>query len=68
MMTDTSDQVIIEFTEEEMATLLFFADRHRRWKSKTENAEIVRQHRIIADTLKDTADTMQALIDLLKDA
>jgi hypothetical protein len=65
-MINTSDETIMEFSEEEVAVLMAFEARHRRWRMNIEESAVSRQHRIIADTLKDTVGTIQTLIEMLK--
>lgn len=66
-MFDTLNEIIAEFSEEEIATLRSFAERHRRWKSKIDNPEVIRKHRIVSETLTDAANVIQELVDLLND-
>lgn len=62
----SDNQVRRELLEEEIAKLEFFLNRHRRWKIQSDDPEIARQHRVIADTLTDTLELCNQLIEHLK--
>lgn len=62
-MQTPDEQVVIELIHEEIAKLLFFETRHRRWSMEVDNNDLARFHRKMADTLKDIAQMDQELID-----
>ena len=65
-MKTISDQVMEELLQEEIAKLMFFIDRHNRWKLQVDSTEESRQHRLIADLIKEAADaTVLVLVGIL---
>ncbi len=66
-MKTISDQIIEELLQEEIATLMFFIDRHNRWKIKGANTEESRHHRVIADLIKEAAEADHGLLEFIKD-
>ncbi len=66
-MKTISDQVMEELLQEEIAKLMFFIDRHNRWKLQVDSTEESRQHRLIADLIKEAADADHELLEQLKD-
>ncbi len=62
----TDNQLKRELLEEEIAKLEFILSRHRRWKIQSDDPEISRQHRVIADSLTDVLNLCNRLINDLK--
>jgi len=63
---DNTNQLRFELIEEEIGKIEFLIERHRRWKKDSENPDVAKQHRIIADSLADVKELCIQLSDYLK--
>jgi len=59
--------LMVELLEEEIAKLLYFIERHRKWGRENDEPESARDQRVVADTLKDAIEANQILIEKIKE-